>query len=250
MNCRTLALIFSFFVFGCSPSGDSTPERRTSEKFARPKSSSKTVSDLLPLGETQAMLLEYQLPQQITLLAEQMEASISTHSDWIQQYVKDHSHLARGEVLPYHENFGITAEEYHWLNEALDRTTLTPSVPCVMSVELEKDGLFMISVQGEDFYMNGLMIDTNTMSASFGAVTATDSVESESPIGAKFRVDGIRWKTELPNPTPEHVETLFVRIGSNLNNGNRILMYRVLHVENGEILAQGELNIEWPPDQH
>ncbi len=93
--------------------------------------------------------------------------------------------------------------------------------------------------------MSGLVIDANEMSVTFDGITATSWTKSESPANAPFRVDGIRWKTELETPNAENIETLFVRVGSNLKNGKGILMFRVLHVLDGEVLSQGEINLEW-----
>ena len=252
MNRQTILLLLVCFAFGCTPPADSSLDLKSGQKLALPKSSATqaSVADLLPVGKTGTMLLEYQLPLEINDLAEKMAASISSHANWIQGYIKSQSHVPQGVALPYHENFGITEQEYDLLNKTLEQIALTPSVPCTLNVENENDGLFQISVHGEDFLMSGLTINAKKMSASFGDITAYDPVESESPSDAPYRVDGIRWKTELSNPTPERIQTLFVRIGKNLSNGNGILMYRVLHVENGRVLAQGELNIEWPADSN
>ena len=201
--------------------------------------------DLVPVGDTPARVLELQPPREIVELTEKMNESIAAHPDWIETYVANHDNLPAGTSLPYHENFGITPEQYQLFGDTLANLPLTPSSDCILRVTKAENGKLLISGSGAAERLTGLIIDTELMSVSFGGIECTSWRKTESPTGAIFPVNGITWKKELPNSSFDNIETLFVKIGTHTKTGNGILMFRVFNVKDREILDQEELNLEW-----
>ena len=52
---------------------------------------------------------DIELPQEYIIIAQKYQRSISANKEWFEKYINEHK---EGEGLLYHENLGITKEEY------------------------------------------------------------------------------------------------------------------------------------------
>ena len=56
------------------------------------------------------LVAEIKFPPEIEALAQRFQSALAENKIWAEQYIAQNT--KKGEALPYHENFGITREEY------------------------------------------------------------------------------------------------------------------------------------------
>jgi len=78
----------------------------------------------LPSGPVEVTVLELAAPHRYIQLTQRFQAALDEQAEWLQGYLQEHS--TPGEPLPWHENFGLTEEEYTELQKLSDEIRLRP----------------------------------------------------------------------------------------------------------------------------
>ena len=68
--------------------------------------------DVLPSGRLEMSLFRTTLEPHVSDIVDRLYAHVADQRDWMSEYVRENGDFEPGEGLPYHDNFGITEEEY------------------------------------------------------------------------------------------------------------------------------------------
>ena len=152
MRSKILILIVCSVVLlsGCS---------KTNDKI---DSSSKVIfSEYFSTGEYEASIKVIDLPPELkernNTINTKFSQSIAKHQEWLGEYIAQYS----GEVLPWHENFGITKEEYDELLDMEDKMTLIEKKKTNLKFSDLGDGLILLEKNLELSYLSDIIFDIN-----------------------------------------------------------------------------------------
>jgi hypothetical protein len=133
-------------------------------------------------GEVQADAFRPIFSPEVLAIAQRFQAAVQAHRDWFLQYVKDQEqNLSPGDILPYHENFGVTKEEYRAFADAASHPKVEFFGRRMIKFSSEKDST-RIQIQGMPPLVGDLMVDraTQKLRCGLGASIPGKSMEVKS----------------------------------------------------------------------
>lgn len=117
------------------------------------------VERLLPPGGYQADVLgESTLTLKQQELMKQMKIAIANNMEWFQEVLRG---LKPGEVMPYHENLGITQEEYNLIMKLLKSVKLGTMFTVPIKVS-QKGGLLTFDGGNDLPFLDRIVIDSDS----------------------------------------------------------------------------------------
>jgi len=97
-----------------------------------------SVQTLLPLREIQVDVMSVRYPPRAQELSARLQKAVSANQQWFSQYLKDN---ADAKPLPYHENLGLSPQEYTEFLDLSKKATLEKTASVIMKVAQTKDGV-------------------------------------------------------------------------------------------------------------
>lgn len=183
---------------------------------------------------------DIELPQEYLIIAQKYQRSISTNKEWFEEYINEH--YKEGEGLLYHENLGITKEEYEKL-KTMDTAQKQLKIISEQPVAVNKDGGFLSFAGISDFKLLDLIqVDINNRAMIFAgehlpyahSFTTTET----SPFGIWT---GYVWRKEQTNDASAFsqltTKIVAVTFGKSVAKNSLILRVTYKEVENGNAKA-------------
>ena len=199
--------------------------------------------DLLPVGTVEMSILFVAADPKIEEISLRMQASIAAKGYWISTYLQEHSDLKPGEILPYHENFGISEEEYKLFLSGMKDAGITEVRQLTLQISEEKIG-FKIAAPEEDGFGDVLIdlwdVGVLTENGYIGNCKRVLPNQDNAAIG---RWGGITCRVEDGNPFDGNGKHLLFSVGRIQESQQLFIHYVSQVVENGVIVRNADLNL-------
>jgi len=193
-----------------------------------------------------------QTPRQGALMKKFQDA-IATHYDWFVEYVKD---VPEGQLLPYHENLGLSKEEYEEFTNYVVNMEVISSGTTDIEIRHKNDFIYF-KAKGKLNELNSLRIDLKNNTVIFGDYTMkfSDSLKvTDEKNGLRTRWKGYIWKFEEPgNVTVENMKDLGnlklkeyeFTVGRLEKNDKTYMRFKAREVEDGAKTVEFEIPISF-----
>lgn len=196
--------------------------------------------------------------ERVEVLSARMMTTIQANQEWYLEFAKT---IPRGAKMPYHENLGLTREEYDELLDIYENIQPTSSGEGEFKITGKKK-MIGFRAEGQLMGLNMLFYDikTNAFYLDAGEGRFSPPLTFSEPINVKTGKEGpysswhgFEWKFEQGVPTDQEAEQLtdlnelnlsqyVVTVGRTANN-EILLNLEITVVSNGETLAKNELPI-------
>ncbi len=196
-------------------------------------------------GTFEASILEMRMPDDATAIMAKFSQAVSAKPEWIQAYVAS-QRLKPGEPLPYHENMGVTEQEYARLIEAKAETKLRPVSDCNLMVKSNADGSLSVSGTKGAAVLNGLTIDSETMTIRYKDLSSDGCKVVIPKKSALVSINGLDWNTEKFAP-PSTLTVLSLTVGRYSHTTNGFLEFRATKAVGRGASMNHHLYIQWNP---
>lgn len=193
--------------------------------------------------------LDFIFPQEVHDIVLRIQKAMLEKKDWSEEYFS--KYYKEGEGLPYHENFGITKEEYQKIKD-LDKTPSTIKVMTTATINTKRTNGTLTFNAKEEYaqIFNDLEVDLVNEFMIFN----NDTIPYNSEINAPSRTPlgewhGYAWKMEtsnLSNNSNFKLKTLVgkiieIDIGRVKQNNKPIIRLKYLDMNNGRANANLDL---------
>lgn len=221
------------------PSAVATPS-------VRPTNRPVVLPQLLEPGEYNAEVLDLDTTPRLAALSEQMTTAMGQHGQWLKQYVAEKAEPDK--PLPYHPNFGLTADEYRELLNLYDKQQLQVVDRFQLAVEVQGDRLTFRTPNPRYTYLDSIKIDLatgqlETVAGPAGTPTALDPTATIRTFG---RWEGVEWKRSSGDLTWEGDSVTLV-VGRTPSTGHVVVEYRLDIVDTGQVVRQARLIFRFTP---
>ena len=239
MTLRISFFLVIIFQVAC---GQKTHQPNKSKPFA-------FVDSLLKKDNYTIEFLDFEYPKDIQEIVMRFQQSTIEKKVWFEEYYS--RNFKKGEGLPYHENFGITKEEYQKIKD-LDKT---PPAIAVKSTALLKasrsSNVFSFKTSENNIkYLETLKIDFRNEVLIFLHDTVPFESEINTPATTPFgEWHGYSWKKEISTQEENDVlrfDSLVFKIieidfGKIKKNNKTILRMKYKDVDKGKVKANLDL---------
>jgi hypothetical protein len=186
--------------------------------------------------EVQVMDSTLQSSREIEL-SYRMQQALEKNKDWYNDYV---SQYRESRVLPYHQNFGLSAAEYTELMQMKLNVTLAPSSTQKITIK-KTNGIIQFNSDGKLPYLDGILINTtdNTIIMDRYALHFTDTVfVANENHGLKSMWKGYNWRYSEPAEGDTISDMLntkhySISVGQLFKTGNTLLVISKLEETDG-----------------
>jgi hypothetical protein len=181
------------------------------------------------------------LPPELQIRSDEIitmiKASLAEHQEWYMEYLSK----SAGEDLPYHENFGITEEEYEFILTLEDNKSLIEIDTISGSFEDLGDGKLVLECEDLE-YLDGLVFDLekNVITAEYGEFVYDHVIEASEEQKVTGPFNGGTWICEFDErPVFDNYEmgkaygSYNLSIGMFVDSGELILHFEQKTYEDG-----------------
>ena len=196
--------------------------------------------------------------ERVEELSSRMMASIQSNQEWYLEFAKT---IPEGGKMPYHENLGLTREEYDELSDIYENIQPASSGEEDFKIT-EKRKMIEFEAEGQLMGLNMLFYDVkrNAFFLDAGGGRFSPPLTFSETVNVQTKKDGpysewhgFEWKFEQGVPTNQEVEQLtnldgvnlsqyIVTVGRTVNN-EILLNLKITVIQNGEALAKNELPV-------
>jgi len=188
-------------------------------------------------------------PREI-LLATKMKAAIAKKPEWLLDYVKKTA--VPGKPLPYHENFGLTPQEYEEFSNFARVRRLRITSEAILKIKRIGDGRFELSGTKATRELEGLVIDLASREIETPLGTC-DDLEWEPQIpdrtfGDQGPWEGWTWNCDATNPDTAVGSAVRLIVGKLVKRNEWCLFYRASNRAEGEhaTVRTVDISFSWP----
>ncbi len=125
-------------------------------------------------------------------IARKLHAGLAKNQQWFATYMKE---LQPGQEMPYHENFGISKNEYLKYIRLIAHQKMTQTGTVDIIFQQEKDGTIKIKTKQKS-PINGLIINQSSVITPFGKTTQYSPTHNANTRSATGQWKGIEWSLD------------------------------------------------------
>ncbi len=182
-------------------------------------------------------------PKEIEQYIDKVEAAASKNPEWFAKYSKSSK---PGVPLPYHENLGLSKEEYSAYIAAWGKRSFEEMQPVALRLEKSTGNEWMLRATGPGFLISSLRYDTKKkeLRSPNGIMQRIDDIkgDKDSILGAW---QGQEWMHESETSISKTRENF--AIGKKTNEATGYLIYRLQEMTNsGRKLYDKRIIIQFP----
>jgi hypothetical protein len=234
-------ILFFLVIFSQFACGQTTHQVNNSKPFA-------FVDSLLKKDNYTAEFLDFEYSKDITEISMRFQRSVMEKKEWFEQYSRNYK---AGQGLPYHENFGITKEEYQRIAD-LDKTPPSIVVRSTAFLKVNRSAnVFSFNVSDNEIkFLESLKIDFRNEVLIFLNDTIPIKNEINAPASTPFgEWHGYSWQKESPT-LGENDEIKFdslvakiieIDFGKIKKNNKTLLRLKYKSVDKGTVKANLDL---------
>lgn len=180
----------------------------------------------IPVTEkaVQADIMEIQSFEELNALAAKLQNAMKQNPKWAEEYIRC---SPKGKPLPYHENLGLTQQEYKRLLTLTQKEgglTLTKSGTIDIVFQPLKDGSIKISTK-EGFPLNNIIISDKGVEIDSGHLTTITMINNldEKAITGPWK--GVKWGKDTVDMTTLVGEKIQFCLGKTVHKNQGIIYY-------------------------
>jgi hypothetical protein len=197
--------------------------------------------EVLPLGHVEMSVFRTTLEPHVNEIVDRLYAHLTDQRDWLSDYWRKNGDFKPGEGLPYHENFGITEEEYQTF---LTGRLTVPIRRLALAFSIEEDIYTITALEGDEIGVIRIDMKTVTVSTQFG-LTAECKMGYPDIDSSDAHVTGWYGATCIDNDGSQsdgNETSLLFSIGKTTEN-RLLINYQAKIVENGELIRNINLKL-------
>lgn len=140
----------------------------------------------------EARIVVLGLDPEVRVLAERVRSNMSKHSEWLQSYVRE---LQPGQEAPYHQNFGVSEEEYQALLKGVRGLNLVPVGSATLTFEYREDDTVRISGLPGEAPFDQIIYEpvSDSILCSYGTLTKSEQTTGRLSAAAETGWTGRTW---------------------------------------------------------
>lgn len=170
----------------------------------------------------------------VEAISKKMGVGIAKNREWFEAYLKK-LNLKPGELLPYHENLGITREEYDFFIGNIKKLILVKFADAVVDVRSDQGGVKLritgvnLPVSEYEFSMDGAQLK-----CAYGIAKDMSDFDQTDPDSTMGRWKGRSWKIQEGEADPTSLQdylTFQFAIGRD-ESGRRLIYIRSSGLKN------------------
>ncbi|MFD3449369.1 hypothetical protein ACFDTO_32855 [Microbacteriaceae bacterium 4G12] len=165
-----------------------SPTNQSTKDFIIPLlTKSETSADIMEIG------IQKDMKQKIENIAKKTQESLQKNYTWYLEYLKT---VKPGERMPYHENMGITPEEYELFLSANQYMRLIKKQEGKIHFKKITDNVYEIQTSSQIKFLNNVQIDfaSNTLKTEFGTLNYDDKIHASNDQKVTGRWNAEQWK--------------------------------------------------------
>lgn len=204
----------------------------------------------LPEGTVDATVLTLQAPARTVELTRRMRTALATEQEWLAGYVRKQARPE--EPLPWHENFGLTEDEYHELLSLAQALRLEPSGAGVLGIAREGQRTVFDGGDGPFASLDGVVLERgmklegSRLTTPFGTCSAfVPVVPDEATMGATGLWSGAACRVVDGDPSTDATSIVF-SLGRFAATDAIFLRYEGKRVTGGELVERVDLTLSIP----
>lgn len=205
-------------------------------------------------GENQVMRMDIGLPADIQVLADRVKEAVTAQPEWAAMHAQINQDTAPGEALPWHENYGITEEEYARVSAAISEgaITLTERGPTRFKAVTEA-GITRFETDDDLATLGTVTIDwaTDTLKTPWGEVRGSQPHSlTGGEVIAPF--EGRVWQMReggagaMRAGSKHKAVEIRALIGEREDGKLGYLHLKAISANNGVIYVNDEIILQWP----
>lgn len=211
-----------------------------------------SLQQLLPEGRVDAARMQIRPPLPIAAIGFVMQQALASQKQWLLDYEQEHE--ARS-ALPYHENFGVSEEEYDRYIASMQTGESALRADAEVSFAVAHSGEKSKLKTGEALAtVNNLEFDwaVDTVRTPWGDLLGSEVLQFEGDATPLAPFVGRRWELRTGDINAalktESGNAKLVRVYLGTRNKNRdVLLYvRAASVQQGIVYVDDEVILQWP----
>lgn len=232
-------LFWVFLPFAVSSQSTQQPDPNKAFAF---------IDSLLKKESYTIELLDFPYPKELQEIRVRFLQSCREKNEWFQEYAS--KNYKEGVELPYHENFGITKEEYVRITD-LENTMPEVVVRGIAPLKAVRSSTtFSFKVADNDLqFLETLKIDFGNKVLTFLNDTIPLKSEINAPAKPLGEWHGYSWLKETPTLKDEEIKTdsitaliIEVDFGKRTKDNKTILRLKYKRIDKGEVKADMDLS--------
>ena len=207
------------------------------------------VDSLFSNDKYTAELLDFEFPKDVQEILMRLQKNMAEKKEWSEEYFS--KNYKAGEGLPYHENFGVTKEEYQKIKD-LDKSPPSVVVKSTGSLRINRTSNFLsLQTTEEDFkFIESFKVDFKNEILIFINDTIPFSNEINTTVSTPFgEWHGYSWKKEISNLNdndPLKIDSLIstimeISFGKVTANDKILLRIKYKDINKGEVKANFDI---------
>jgi hypothetical protein len=197
----------------------------------------KAEADIMAIG------MEPDKAMELNKISAKMRAKMMEKQEWFASYSSEN--MKDGEALPYHENFGITEEEYNKILTAQDHMKLIKQGDSPVEVSRSGDKLIVKAGSTENFQEIVFDLKKNTVQTPFGELPYGDQIKASENQTVTGPWNGHVWEIDEGNvDSPEDItsmdentaiKTVSLYTGKMEETGESLIYIRYKELKEGKV---------------
>ncbi|MGD6843687.1 hypothetical protein ACQCVH_14330 [Bacillus infantis] len=181
--------------------GDEKEGSAASQEETKEDTSVYPAYDYLAEGKAEADIMaigmEPDKAMELNKISAKMRTKMMENQEWFASYSSEN--MKDGEALPYHENFGITEEEYNKVLTAQDHMKLIKQGNSPVEVSRSGDKLIVKADSTENFQEIVFDLKKNTVQTPFGELPYGDEIKASDNQTVTGPWNGHVWEIDEGN---------------------------------------------------
>lgn len=219
-SLRFIVFAIAGFFIACNlqAQDETTPDSPPKKEFPK-------VGDMLPTKKARAVALQTRANPEITEITTKLQKGIAANATWWKAYVKAN---AGKRPLPYHEKFGITAEEYKTLISSADQFRLVKvgeiDIEATWSGDTVELKLVTANKEVQPLVFDLVKGTLKTPMTTIEKATQRDSGDQGGLLGHHM---AHTWRTTLGDPKSGTFSKIELTLGRISKTGSTFIQYQV-----------------------
>lgn len=234
-----------------TPPSDSPPETPSASPSGTPMVPDATAVQRLPQlpsGPVEVTVLELAAPSRYVELTRQFQVALDEQAEWLQGYLQENS--TPGEPLPWHENFGLTEEEYAELLDLADEVRLRPVRKATLEIVREDPWISFKAADGVSDglgALNDVTLDLGQrkVTTPFGDCANFVAVSSEMDTRAAEPWNGMTCQRTQGDPQGS-AQIVAFSLGKYAEDDAVFLSYEGKKIQNGTFVDRADVFLSIP----
>ena len=201
-----------------------------------------------PVGNHKADLFIAGMPKAADDILRRFQTSLAAEPLWLKSYLAEKA-LKPGQMLPYHEKFGITKDEYQILLKALEKMEMIKVGEVTAKVQAAGSNV-VIKIDGSNMPADTFEFtnDAKSMKCAFGTTDTRTEINQTDPNSPTGPWKGTQWTLEHGNlDLAETKDAITVKVALGADNTGRCIIYiRMVGRQKGAGVDIGNM-IRWTP---